>query len=239
MQESRAQWSKPVVFPGTGREQARLCSIIGFVERLLSRRETLVGRAPDSRCLIGRAKAATCQVLAIGGRTATTVKPFEVAWQLGENHYLVGYHESKGQEPDLMLRAVEEAVYVRWLGVVSYWHRAKSLRQRHKGNLITGTGCQVYFSRSDSEPLFVLERVGKPEILSFDTLRPRRQAIRDDEKRIPTAAEAEAVGGSFCSVAPGGSGAPTFNPILVRTSWRSNISPFPRPMLNPIRTPDA
>lgn len=64
----------------------------------------------------------------------------QVAWVLeNKNACLVGYHESKGESDDHLLRAVMD-LYRRWLSSPSIYVQAESLFKRHKGKLVSGVG---------------------------------------------------------------------------------------------------
>jgi len=56
-----------------------------------------------------------------------------------EQTHLVGYCESSGQEPDLMLRSLED-LYKNWLADSSYAEQAQMLWQQHKGRVIEHLG---------------------------------------------------------------------------------------------------
>ena len=67
----------------------------------------------------------------------------ELGRRLSEWHgFLVGYHESKGQTPDHLLRCVSD-LYSRWLADASNVEQAKSLWKRHRSRLFVGAGQAV------------------------------------------------------------------------------------------------
>jgi hypothetical protein len=109
---------------------------------LPDRRHRLFGREGDLAALAARAR--------VKGLTAVVARPqmgkswllTELARRLAGEHeprHLVGFAESFGETPDLLLRAVVD-LYQRWLADAGYWQQAKRVWQAEKPNLLPGVG---------------------------------------------------------------------------------------------------
>jgi AAA+ ATPase superfamily predicted ATPase len=109
---------------------------------LVDRRLSMFGRAPDIQNLIAKAKGKGLTIVYGRPKMGKTWLLTQVAWQLSESDYLVGYQESKGEAMDSMLLVVAD-LYARWLSDASKWKQAKSIWERHKENLITSTAKAV------------------------------------------------------------------------------------------------
>src|ERR1700692_4495261 len=153
-----------------------------FVDRRLT---NFFGRAPDIQELIGRAKSQGLTAVAGRPKMGKTWLLTQAAFQLSNADYLLGYHESKGQDPDLMLRAVAD-LYENWLSNASYWQPAKSLRKRHKDRLITGAGQVVgRIFEAIADPRFGLAGVGKLVRETFDELARADTDLRTGGLQLP------------------------------------------------------
>jgi hypothetical protein len=149
------------------------------------RRLTIFGRAPDIKHLVGRANAKGMTAIAAPPKMGKTWLLIEVARKLSEEDgRLVGYAESVGQSADLMLRAVTD-LYTRWLDNASYREQAKSLWQRHQGELITGAGQAVgaiFESFAETAPL---KPVAKLVRECFDALARADTDLRTAGLKLP------------------------------------------------------
>jgi hypothetical protein len=105
---------------------------------LADRQDCLFGREDDLRRLLDRTR--------FKGLTAVVARPqmgkswllTELARRLVHQHeppHLVGFAESAGQTPDLLLRAVVD-LYSRWLADAGYRQQAKMVREQQSGNLL-------------------------------------------------------------------------------------------------------
>ena len=69
----------------------------------------------------------------------------ELARRLSQDHeprHLVGFAESAGETPDLLLRTVID-LYARWLSDADYWQQAKMVWEQQKPNLLPGVARTV------------------------------------------------------------------------------------------------
>jgi hypothetical protein len=116
-----------------------------MARELVNRRDCLFGREGDLAYLLKRAR--------FKGLTAVVARPqmgkswllTELAHRLGAEHqtpYLVGFAESFGETPDLLLRTVVD-LYARWLSDASVWQQAKRVRENEKPNLLPGVAKAV------------------------------------------------------------------------------------------------
>jgi hypothetical protein len=109
-----------------------------MARELVDRRDCLFGREGDLAYLLERAR--------FKGLTAVVARPqmgkswvlTELARRLGTERqppYLVGFAESFGETPDLLLRTVVD-LYARWLSDAGLWQRAKKVWENEKPNLL-------------------------------------------------------------------------------------------------------
>lgn len=116
-----------------------------MARELADRRDRLFGREGDLRHLLGRARQK--------GLTAVVARPqmgkswllTELARRLDAGHdvgHLVGFAESAGQTPDLLLRAVVD-LYSRWLADASHRQQARMAWAQQKGNVLPGVANAV------------------------------------------------------------------------------------------------
>ena len=116
-----------------------------MARELPDRRHCLFGRKHDLQHLIDRAP--------FKGLTAIVARPFMgKSWLLTElaRHVaadqeprrLVGFAESYGEAPDLLLRAVVD-LYVRWLSDAGYLQQAKMVWSQQKPNMLPGVATAV------------------------------------------------------------------------------------------------
>jgi hypothetical protein len=106
-----------------------------------NRSSFLFGRNPDLLYLSRRAE--NKGVTAVVGR-AQMGKSWlltELARKLSArpSQYVVGFTESLGETPDLLLRAVVD-LYTRWLADSTYWEQAKVAWQQQKQDMVTNVG---------------------------------------------------------------------------------------------------
>ena len=100
----------------------------------------LFGRQPDIDYLLERINLKGLTAIAARPQMGKTWLLDQVGWKLEhERGYIVGYHESKGESDDHLLRAVLD-LYRRWLSSASMQEQLESLFTRHKDKLITGVG---------------------------------------------------------------------------------------------------
>ena len=109
------------------------------------RRERLFGRERDLEALCARVR--------LKGLTAVAARPqmgkswllTELARRLSEDHeprHLVGFAESAGETPDLLLRTVID-LYARWLSDAGYGQQARMVWEQQKPNLLPGVAKTV------------------------------------------------------------------------------------------------
>ncbi len=116
-----------------------------MAHELPDRQHCLFGREGDLVRLRGRAR--------FKGLTAVVARPQmgkswllnEFARRLAQEHeppLLVGFAESAGQTPDLLLRAVVD-LYIRWLADAGYRQQAKMVWEQQSGNVLPGVAKAV------------------------------------------------------------------------------------------------
>ena len=109
------------------------------------RREQLFGRERDLEALCARVR--------LKGLTAVAARPqmgkswllTELARRLSQDHeprHLVGFAESAGEAPDLLLRTVID-LYARWLSDAGYGQQARMVWEQQKPNLLPGVAKTV------------------------------------------------------------------------------------------------
>ena len=109
------------------------------------RRERLFGRERDLEALCARVR--------LKGLTAVAARPqmgkswllTDLARRLSQDHeprHLVGFAESAGETPDLLLRTVID-LYTRWLSDAGYWQQAKMVWDQQKRTLLPGVAKTV------------------------------------------------------------------------------------------------
>jgi hypothetical protein len=116
-----------------------------MARELADRRDRLFGREGDLAALMKRAR--------YKGLTAVVARPqkgkswllTELARRLGaepQPPYLVGFAESFGETPDLLLRTVVD-LYARWLSDAGSLEKARKLWENEKANLLPGVAMAV------------------------------------------------------------------------------------------------
>ena len=105
------------------------------------RSSILFGRNPDLFHLLRRAE--NTGITAVAGR-AQMGKSWlltELARRLSAppSRYVLGFTESLGETPDLLLRAVAD-LYTRWLSDSNYWEQARVVWQQQKKDLVSNVG---------------------------------------------------------------------------------------------------
>ena len=109
-----------------------------IIRELADRRDQLFGRDGDLANLVRHAR--------YKGLTAVVARPqmgkswllTELARLLAQEHEprnLVGFAKSRGETPDLLLRAVVD-LYARWLSDANSWQKAKQVLENEKANLL-------------------------------------------------------------------------------------------------------
>jgi tetratricopeptide (TPR) repeat protein len=140
--------------------------------------DRMFGREPDIVQLVARAKRKGATFVVGRPKMGKTWTLQEVARRLTNDNTLVGYHESTGESPDLLLRAVED-LYTRWLSNASFRAQAYSLWQRHRDDWVSRTG--LAFGRiveALSLTTFVGDKVGEKVREGFDWLLMANQDLK-------------------------------------------------------------
>lgn len=114
------------------------------------RREAFFGREQDVEYLLGRVVSPGLTAIVGRPKLGKTWLLEEVGRRTQEDS-IVGYHESTGQTSDILLRVISDA-YVRWLSFAGFIDQARSLRERHRDDLVGRAGSAVGA---------ILEAVGK------------------------------------------------------------------------------
>ncbi len=104
------------------------------------RRERLFGRERDLEALCARVRFKGLTAVAARPQMGKSWLLAELARRLSQDHeprHLVGFAESFGETPDLLLRTVID-LYTRWLSDAGYWQQAKMVWEQQKPNLLPG-----------------------------------------------------------------------------------------------------
>jgi tetratricopeptide (TPR) repeat protein len=134
------------------------------------RREQLFGREADVHYLLERAKFKGLTTIVAGPLMGKTWVLTEAGRRLTEcGKYVVGYHESRGQEISHLLHAVCD-LYSRWLANSSMRHQAVSLWKRHKGSLVPRIGRMVGSLLESVSEISPAREVSKLVRAAFDSL---------------------------------------------------------------------
>jgi hypothetical protein len=126
-----------------------------MARELADRRDRLFGREGDLAALTKRAR--------YKGLTAVVARPqmgkswllTELARRLSAEHeppHLVGFAESFGETPDLLLRTVVD-LYARWLSDAGLWQQAQKVWQNEKPNLLPGVAKAVAKIFKETNPV--------------------------------------------------------------------------------------
>ena len=100
----------------------------------------MFGRKADIGRLIKRSRSKGLTAVVGRPQMGKTWLLEQVGGLLGKEHKcIVGYHESKGESDDHLLRTVLD-LYKRWLSSASMKRQLKSIFTRHKDELISGVG---------------------------------------------------------------------------------------------------
>ena len=109
------------------------------------RRERLFGREPDLEALCARVRFKGLTAVAARPQMGKSWLLAELARRLSEDHdprHLVGFSESSGETPDLLLRTVID-LYARWLSDAGYRQQARMVWEQQKENLLPGVAKTV------------------------------------------------------------------------------------------------
>ena len=140
------------------------------MESFNDRRGQLFGREAEVRTLLERAEFRGVTTISAPPLMGKTWVLSELARRLTESEkYLVGYHESKGQESSHLLHAVSD-LYARWLTHSSMREQALSLWERHKGNLVPRIGVMIGSLFENISAIAPAKVVAKLVHTAFDTL---------------------------------------------------------------------
>jgi hypothetical protein len=104
------------------------------------RREQLFGRESDLEALSARVRFKGLTAVAARPQMGKSWLLIELARRLSQDHeprYLVGFAESVGETPDLLLRTVID-LYTRWLSDAGYGQQARMVWEQQKPNLLPG-----------------------------------------------------------------------------------------------------
>jgi hypothetical protein len=126
-----------------------------MARELADRRDRLFGREGDLAHLLERAR--------FKGLTAVVARPqmgkswllTELARRLAQEHeppHLVGFAESFGETPDLLLRTVVD-LYARWLSDAGFWQQARKVWENEKANLLPGVAKAVTKIFKETHPV--------------------------------------------------------------------------------------
>ena len=109
-----------------------------------NRSSILFGRNPDLSYLLGRAENKGITAVAGRAQMGKSWLLTELARRLSAppSQYVVGFTESLGETPDLLLRAVVD-LYTRWLSDSNYWEQAQVTWQQQKKDLVGNVGKAV------------------------------------------------------------------------------------------------
>jgi hypothetical protein len=103
-------------------------------------RERLFGRERDLEALSARVRFKGLTAVAARPQMGKSWLLTELARRLSQDHeprHLVGFSESAGETPDLLLRTVID-LYARWLSDAGYAQQAKMVWDQQKPNLLPG-----------------------------------------------------------------------------------------------------
>jgi hypothetical protein len=158
-----------------------------MARELADRRDRLFGREGDLAHLLARAR--------FKGLTAVVARPqmgkswllTELARRLTQEHqppHLVGFAESFGETPDLLLRTVVD-LYARWLSDAGLWQQAKKVWQNEKSNLLPGvakTVAKIFKELADpvTKPAAVVVEEAINGLVAAD------ERLREGGLRLPT-----------------------------------------------------
>ncbi len=109
------------------------------------RRDYLFGREPDLEVLSARVRFKGLTAVAARPQMGKSWLLTELARRLSEDHeprHLVGFAESAGETPDLLLRTVID-LYARWLSDAGYGQQAEMVWEQQKPNLLPGVAKTV------------------------------------------------------------------------------------------------
>jgi hypothetical protein len=140
------------------------------MESFNDRRGQLFGREAEVHTLLERADFRGVTTISAPPLMGKTWVLSELARRLTESEkYLVGYHESKGQESSHLLHAVSD-LYERWLTHSSMRDQALSLWKRYKENLVPRIGVMIGSLFENMSAIPPAKSVAKVVRAAFDTL---------------------------------------------------------------------
>ena len=126
-----------------------------MARELIDRRDRLFGRKGDLAYLLERARFKRLTAVVTRPQMGKSWLLTELARRLGtepQSPYLVGFAESFGETPDLLLRTVVD-LYARWLSDAGPWQQAKKVWKNEKPNLLPGVAKTVAKIFKETNPV--------------------------------------------------------------------------------------